>query len=63
MEHNVSGIVEREMKKTILNKSKCCNAEVRLNRATIKYKIHTMYYICTKCDHPCDVKGVKMIKD
>ena len=43
--------------------SKCCNAEVRLNRATIKYKIHTMYYICTKCDHPCDVKGVKMIKD
>ena len=35
--------------------SKCCGAEVRLNRENPK-RGDTVYYICNECDEPCDIK-------
>jgi hypothetical protein len=34
-----------------INKSTCCNETVRVNRGGEG----TNYYICNKCDQPCDV--------
>jgi hypothetical protein len=35
-------------------KSKCCNAKVKVGG-----KGMTHYYVCTKCNKPCDVKESK----
>lgn len=35
----------------IFRRSKCCNASVRIEGKTTKY------YICNKCNKPCEVLG------
>jgi len=36
-------------------KSKCCNADVRVEGMDDFDKQCTMYHVCTKCNNPCDV--------
>lgn len=39
--------------------SECCNAEVKAEGQgdfRDNDKVVTMYYICTKCGEPCDIK-------
>ena len=43
----------------------CCNAEVKVVSGLPDFigdkekDSYTMYYICTKCNKPCDIKEVK----
>ena len=43
--------------------SKCCSAEVRVSGGIPDFigeaEGCTRYYICTKCDEPCDIKEDK----
>jgi len=42
--------------------SKCCNAPVRIEGMPDfvgSNHIYTMYYVCTKCEKPCDVISLK----
>lgn len=45
-------------------KSKCCNAETKLSNPSPDFygdkpknmKIGTRFFICSKCNKPCDIK-------
>lgn len=40
-------------------KSKCCNADIRVAGIGDFYDkdiSQTRYFVCTKCDEPCDLK-------
>lgn len=37
------------------NKSKCCNAPVKVGGGDVR-EISTRFYVCLQCNKPCDIK-------